>query len=267
MIRTRSEPSGCIRQRSAISTVSSRATQSASGTPSAVAAAIAARAFMTWCSPSTRRRTGSETPSAVDGEAWFRMPSPRRRPPHVGLRASRPCTASPRPNQRTAASRSAAIEAIVATRASSALSTASPPRRSARTSSDFAAKVASMPPKPPACAMPTMSTTPTSGSTRPARRAISPGALAPNSLTRYRVSYVTRSIVSGAPTSLLNDACGDTVSPTGSRMRASRFFVVVLPLEPVIPTIAQVAAARGRGRRRRGRGRRAPRRRPARRSG
>ena len=40
-----------------------------------------------------------------------------------------------------------------------------------------------MPPKPPACALPTMSTTAMSGSTSPASAAMLPGPAAPNSLT------------------------------------------------------------------------------------
>ena len=135
---------------------------------------------MTWCSPSTRRCSGSEAPSAVTTQ---RVPSAVTSTSSARTSA---LGAAPEPAHRDVRAR-AAIGAIAATRGSSALSTARPPGRSARTSSDFASNVASIPPKPPAWAMPTISTTPTSGSTSPASRAISPGALAPNSLTRNRV--------------------------------------------------------------------------------
>ncbi len=50
----------------------------------------------------------------------------------------------------------------------------------------------------------------------------------------------------GAPTSLLNDLTGATVSPSPSRMRARKFFVVVLPLDPVIPMMRREPPARTR---------------------
>src|SRR5690606_22715471 len=86
----------------------------------------------------------------------------------------------------------------------------------------------------------------TSGVTRPASRSIWRGASAPNSHTRNSVVSVTRSIVSGAPTALLYDATGATVSPSSDRIARSMFFVVVLPLDPVIPTIFRRPRAPGR---------------------
>ena len=77
-------------------------------------------------------------------------------------------------------------------------------------------------------------------------RAISPTPLAPISTIRYRVSASIRSIVIGAPTSLLKDPGGATVAPCSLRMAASRFLVVVLPFEPVMPTILSVPARRTR---------------------
>ena len=78
-----------------------------------------------------------------------------------------------------------------------------------------------------------MSTMPTSGRTRATRVAILPRPLAPISTIRKRVCSVTSSMVIGAPTSLLNEPRGATVSPARSQMARSRFLVVVLPLEPV----------------------------------
>ncbi len=72
---------------------------------------------------------------------------PRRRRPTTTQRvpsartstsSARTSAPAPRPNQRTETPCSAAIGAIAATRGSSALSTATPPGRRARTSSDFA---------------------------------------------------------------------------------------------------------------------------------
>ena len=57
----------------------------------------------------------------------------------------------------------------------------------------------------------------------------------PISNTRNRVRVEHDSTVRGSPTSELKDPRGDTVSPCGANMAASRSFVVVLPLEPVIP--------------------------------
>ena len=197
---------------------------------------------MTWCSPRTFRRSGIRR-SSSPSRTTIVDAVPAAVTSTSSARTSAP---GPRPNQRTATSRDAATSAMAATRASSAFSTATPPGRIAWTSSVFARCVASMPPKPPAWASPTMRTAPMSGVTRPASRAIIPPWSAPNSLTRNRVASVTRSIVSGAPTSLLKEFRGATVSPSSWRIRWTRFLVVVLPFEPVIPTTRRSPAARTR---------------------
>ncbi len=91
------------------------------------------------------------------------------------------------------------------------------------------------PPKLPAWAVPTMSTTPMSGRTMSQRYAMLPTWSAPISTTRKRVSGSARNTVSGTPTSPLYDPTGATVGPWVASRAASRSFVVVLPAEPVMP--------------------------------
>ena len=50
----------------------------------------------------------------------------------------------------------------------------------------------------------------------------------------------------GAPTSLLNEARAATVGPTRSSIARSRFLVVVLPFDPVTPTMRSLPSARTR---------------------
>ena len=103
----------------------------------------------------------------------------------------------------------------------------------------------SMPPKSPAWARPTLSTTRDVG-TDDRRRAgrYRRCALAPISTTRKRVSSSTASIEIGAPTWLLNEPRGATVGPDAlEQTPRSRFFVVVLPFEPVMPTTEGASGA------------------------
>ena len=53
-------------------------------------------------------------------------------------------------------------------------------------------------------------------------------------------------MVMGAPTSLLNEARAATVGPTRSSTVRSRFLVVVLPFDPVTPTMRSLPSARTR---------------------
>ncbi len=202
-------------------------------TPRVWAAAAAARAFITWCSPSTRKFTCRSTVTDPASRAG------RTRANDVPLAlettsVARTSARASRPNHRT---RARVLSAIDATRGSSMLRMATSVGSRSVTISVFALRVASMPPNSPACASPTLSTTPMSGRAMRTRRVISPMPLAPISATRNSVSSVTSSIVMGAPTSLLNDARGAMVGPTCSRIDRSRFLVVVLPFDPVMPTI------------------------------
>ena len=138
------------------------------------------------------------------------------------------------------------IEAMLATRGSSRLSTAVAVAGRSVTISDLARSTASGPPNSPTCASPTLSTMPTSGVTIEMSWAISPMALAPISTIWNFVSFVTLSISVGAPTLLLNEPNGATVAPSGSRMARSMFFVVVLPFEPVTATTRSSPRARTR---------------------
>ena len=144
------------------------------------------------------------------------------------------------------ATRARVSPAMPATRGSSRFSTATSLSSRSVTISDLALAVPSMLPNPPACASPTFSTTPTSGRASATSRAMSPAADAPISATRYSVSCMTRSIVIGPPTALLNEAWDATVGPTRPRISRRRFLVVVLPLEPVMPTTRSRSPARTR---------------------
>ena len=104
-----------------------------------------------------------------------------------------------------------------------------------------------MPPNSPACARPTLSTTPTSGSRHARRAGRSRRCRSRPSRRRGTACRASSSsIVIGAPTSLLNEARGATVGPSRSRIARSRFFVVVLPFDPVTPTILRSPRARTR---------------------
>ncbi len=229
-------PISCMRQRSASVTVSSASTTAGSGTPSSVDAAMAASAFITWCSPRTPNRTGADSPVA----SCTVKSVPRACAERSTARTS---ASGPSPNHTT---RAAVRPAIGTTRGSSALSTATSVSSRSVTISDLALTVCSMPPNSPAWARPTFSTMPTSGRAIRTSRAISPTPDAPISATRNRVSAASSSIVTGAPTSLLNEARAATVGPTRSSTARSRFFVVVLPFDPVTPTMRRSPAARTR---------------------
>ena len=74
----------------------------------------------------------------------------------------------------------------------------------------------------------------TFGFTRPLVQAISPGALAPSSITAWRCSAVRRSSVSGTPMSLLRLPWVARVPSPSSTAIIS--FTVVLPALPVTAT-------------------------------
>ena len=135
------------------------------------------------------------------------------------------------------------MASMAATCGSSALSTLTPPGSSPRTISLFACAMRSTEPNSPRWATPTLSTTATSGGAMVVSRAISPTWLAPISATKNRVDALTLSAVSGRPTSLLNDPTGATVPPSSLSSAWSRSLVVVLPTEPVMPTMAKGSAS------------------------
>ena len=103
---------------------------------------------------------------------------------------------------------------MAATRSSPALSTAVPSGPSASTSSPFAWAIASREPNSPRWAVPTFSTAATSGGAIRHSSAMCPMPRAPISTTRYSVSAVQRSTVSGTPSSLLRLPAVATVGPT-----------------------------------------------------
>ena len=65
---------------------------------------------------------------------------------------------------------------------------------------------------------------------------------APISATRKRVVGVTRHTVSGTPISPLSELTGATVSPAVDSTAASRSLVLVLPDDPVMPTMRSSGA-------------------------
>ena len=122
------------------------------------------------------------------------------------------------------------------TSGSSALSTARPSGASASTSSPLATAIWACEPNSPMCALPTLSTSETSGGAIAHSSARWPTPRAPISRTRKRVRSSARSTVSGRPSSLLNDPAVATVGASSASTRASMSFAVVLPWDPVIAT-------------------------------
>src|SRR5262252_9220895 len=165
----------------------------ATGRPSSPAIAAAARAFTTLCAPSRRSRTGT-VPAGVTS-----VNAARPSPPSV---TPSPWTVAPgrRPNVTT---RAAIRSAMASTRGSSAFSSATPSAGRAAGSSPLARATSARPPNSPAWARPTLSTAPSRGGAIAQSCAICPGPRADSSRTRYRVSAVIRSTVSGWPISLL----------------------------------------------------------------
>ena len=87
------------------------------------------------------------------------------------------------------------------------------------------------------CAVPTTSTTPTFGFAIFVNFAMSPECLAPISKIQNLVCSLQRKRVSGTPISVFKFPAVATVSPSSLRIEFKNSFVVVLPCEPVIPTI------------------------------
>ncbi len=128
--------------------------------------------------------------------------------------------------------------AIARTRASSALSTATPVGGSASTSSPFAWATPSMPPSSAVWAAPTTVTTPTVGRATPHSRAICPRPRMPISSTMTSVSSGLSRMVTGRPCSLLKLRGLAAVRRVLPSAAASRSLVEVLPTDPVTPTTA-----------------------------
>src|SRR5829696_6314591 len=214
--------------------VASPVATAAGPTPQTAAAAAAARAQETRCSPGAGRVTGA----VPDGVTRVKLARPS--PPRVTDSA---LTSAPGPWPKVT-TRATVRSAMAATWGSSALRTAVPSGGRDSTSSPLALAIASRDPNIPRWDSPTLTTTPTDGRARRARAAMWPGPRAPISTTTARVPGSIRVRVRGRPTSLLNDAWLATVATVVARAAASRSLVVVLPLDPV--TATTVAAERPR---------------------
>ena len=114
-----------------------------------------------------------------------------------------------------------------------------PPPPSAATSRDFSAATPSSSPNVSRWTGPTAVTTDTSGASRCPMVERSPALRAPTSATRTSVPAVTESMVSGTPSSLLNDACEAVTVRCAASAAAERSLTVVFPYEPVIATTRQ----------------------------
>ena len=138
--------------------------------PQLCATAAAASALDTWCSPTSASSTSAGSAPGTCSVKRGRPEAAVTTPSADTTGASDPSTLV-RPeaeNQRTSTP-SPSTSAIARTRGSSAFSTATPPGRSDSTSSAFARAVFSIEPKTPECAVPTMSSTATSGVTSDVR--------------------------------------------------------------------------------------------------
>lgn len=255
MIRMLSEPSGCMRHRSASSTVSSRATASPSVTPRASAAVTAASAFITWCSPSTRRRRHALVARDDDAarpvgrhldvvgahvRGGAAAEPAHRHAARLGDGGHRDHARIVRVEHRHAAGTHLLDELGLG------LDGRLDPAEAARVGHADHEHDADV------------------GAHEARELAISPGPDAPELAHEEAGPLGDPQHREGAPTSLLNEPRGATGALRPRRMRARRFFVVVLPLEPVMPTTRSPPAWDRR--RRHGRGRRARPRRRRRRS-
>src|SRR3954451_16663001 len=111
-----------------------------------------------------------------------------------------------------------------------------PPGSSAAISSPFVAAVASMLPSNSRCTGPMLTITPTSGSAISASSAIWPLPRIAISRTRTSVPGGAPRIVSGSPISVFRFCAVATTRRCVASIPASRSFVEVLPVEPVMPT-------------------------------
>src|SRR5699024_5320874 len=205
----------------------------AGSTPATRAAVSAASTLAAWCSPSRSGRTG-KPPGPTGAPARVVRPSGTS-----SVKLTRAWSSSASSAPRTSpvvkpqvTTGAAERSAIAATSRSSAFSTARPSGASASTSSPLAVAIASTPPNSPRWAEPTLSTRETSGRAIAVSWAMWPIPRAPISSTRKRVPAVTRSTVSGRPSSLVRLPAGATVGPAAARSAPSRSLLPAWPASP-----------------------------------
>src|SRR3954469_7073892 len=119
-----------------------------------------------------------------------------------------------------------------------------PPGSSAAISSAFVAAIASMLPSSSRCTGPMLTITPTSGSAIAASSAIWPAPRIAISRTRTSVPGGAPRTVSGRPVSGCRFCAVATTRRCGASIPASRSFVEVLPVEPVMPITCAPSARR-----------------------
>ena len=210
----------------------SPATTVSIGTPTASAAAAAARALSTRCTPRAPSVTAARTGGSI---------APAATRTKLGTSSSSSTTDSARtsPPGPKVITRAEVRAAIAITNGFAAFSTATPPSAAAgndSTSSPFPSATASTDPNSLVCAAPTTVTIPTVGRPTAHNEAMWPIPRAPISSTSASVPSGALSTVSGTPISLLNDRWLAWVGRSAARTAASRSFVVVFPTEPVMPT-------------------------------
>src|SRR3954451_16202001 len=127
---------------------------------------------------------------------------------------------------------------------SSAGTPAVPPGWSAAVSCAFVAAIASMLPSNSRCTGPMLTITPTSGSAIAASSAIWPAPRIAISRTRTSVPGGAPRTVSGSPISVFRFCAVATTRRCGASIPASRSFVEVLPVEPVMPITCARSARR-----------------------